>query len=73
MNRSSTDKSVPAFVKDPLAALQRAATIARQIGIDSGTGIVIVERGRIVHKSPEELRREMAAEDRSVAADPSDP
>lgn len=73
MNRSSPEESVPPFVKDPLAALQRAAAIARQIGIDTGTGIVIVEQGRIVHKSPEELRREMNTGDRNGTADASDP
>ncbi len=72
MNRGLLEDSAPAFVREPLAALRRAARIARQVGIIIGTGIVIVEHGRVVHKSPDELRRELDAAERSGAAGDSD-
>lgn len=41
-----------------LAALQRAARIARETAIRMNTGIVIVRDGQTVHVSADELRRE---------------
>jgi hypothetical protein len=37
--------------------MRRAAAMARQIAIETDTGIVIVRDGKIVHISAEELRR----------------
>jgi hypothetical protein len=45
-----------------LVALQRAARMARQIAIQTGTGIVVVQDGRTVHISADELRRQSEAE-----------
>ena len=52
-----------ANAKDPdlqgaLAALQRAAQQAREIAIQTNTGIVVVKDGKIVHISADELRQE---------------
>lgn len=49
-------------LRGSLAAMQRAARMARQIAIQTGTGIVVVRDGRIVHVPAEELRREAEAE-----------
>jgi len=38
-----------------LTAMQRAALLARQTAIQTGTGIVIVQDGQLVHVSAEEL------------------
>ena len=53
--------------KDPdlrasLAAIQRAAQLARRTAIQTETGIVIVRDGKIVHISAEELRRDASEE-----------
>jgi imidazolonepropionase-like amidohydrolase len=43
-------------VRNSLAAMKRAATIARKIAIDTNTGIVVVRDGKIVHISAKQLR-----------------
>lgn len=40
-----------------MAALQRAAALARKTAIQTDTGIVIVRDGEIVHVSAQELRQ----------------
>ncbi len=59
--------------KDPdlrasMAAMQRAAELARKTAIQTDTGIVIVRDGRIVHISAQELRQSQAA---NTVAQPS--
>ena len=44
-----------------LAALQRAAKLARETAIRMNTGIVIVRDGERVYVSADELRREVSA------------
>ena len=49
--------------KDPelrgsLAAMQRAAAMARKIAIQTNTAIVVVQDGKVVHISADQLRRE---------------
>ncbi|GAB6047534.1 hypothetical protein JCM19379_13580 [Methyloparacoccus murrellii] len=56
--------------KDPdlrasLAAIQRAAQLARRTAIQTETGIVIVRDGKIVHISAEELRRDASEENQN--------
>lgn len=41
-----------------MAALQRAALLARKIAIETGTHLVIVKDGKLLRISAEELRRE---------------
>jgi pyrimidine deaminase RibD-like protein len=48
-----------------LAAMQRAAELARKTAIQTETGIVIVQDGKLVHVSAEELRKEAVAEKNS--------
>lgn len=50
------------IAKDPdlrasMAAMQRAAELARKTAIQTDTGIVIVRDGQIVHISAQELRQ----------------
>lgn len=40
-----------------MAAMQRAAELARKTAIQTDTGIVIVREGQIVHISAQELRQ----------------
>lgn len=49
------------LAKDPdlrasLPALQRAAEIAKKIAMQTSTSIVVVQDGRLVHLSADELR-----------------
>lgn len=39
-------------------ALKRAATLARRTAIQTGTALVIMEAGRLVHISAEDLRKQ---------------
>lgn len=41
-----------------LAAIQRAAELARQVAIQTNTGIVVTRNGQIVRISASELRQE---------------
>ena len=45
-------------MRGSLAALQRAAEMAREIAIQTNTGIVICRDGEMVHISAAELRQE---------------
>jgi hypothetical protein len=46
-----------AEIERALDALRRAASMARQIAIDTNTGIVVVRDGKVVHISAKELRK----------------
>lgn len=48
-------------VRSALAALQRASELARTEAIQTDTSIVIVNSGKIVHVTAEELRQERAS------------
>lgn len=50
------------ILRGSLAAMQRAAELARKTAIQTDTGIVVVRDGKIVHVSAQELRRTMATE-----------
>lgn len=47
-------------LRGSLAAIRRAAEMARRTAIETETGIVVVERGRRIHISAEELRQRTA-------------
>ena len=44
------------LLRDSLAAMRRAAQLARQTAIQTNTSIVIVRDGQLVHVSAQELR-----------------
>ncbi len=48
-----------------MAAMQRAAALARKTAIQTDTGIVIVRDGRIVHVSAQELRQTASEEEKN--------
>jgi hypothetical protein len=48
-------------LRNSLAAMQRAAALARKVAIQTETGIVIEKEGKLVRISADELRKEAAA------------
>jgi hypothetical protein len=50
-----------------LAALERAAWLARQTAIQTNTHLVIVKDGRLLRIPPDELRRETKPKDATSA------
>lgn len=55
MNRHDIANAQDPDLRASLTAMQRAALLARQTAIQTGTGIVIVQDGQLVHVSAEEL------------------
>ena len=51
-----------------MAAMQRAAQMARQIAIQTDTAVIRVKNGQIVRVTVDELRAEIAAEQAALAA-----
>jgi mRNA degradation ribonuclease J1/J2 len=56
MNTKDISKAKDPDVRASLAALQRAAQLARKTAIQTDTEIVIVKNGQMVRISAEELR-----------------
>jgi hypothetical protein len=55
MNQHDIANAQDPDLRASLTAMQRAALLARQIAIQTGTSIVIVQDGQLVHVSAEEL------------------
>lgn len=55
------------LIRNSLAAMHRAAEMAREIAIQTNTGIVVTRNGEIVHVDADELRAEKAAEENKLA------
>lgn len=53
---STLSKERRAEIERALAAMRRAAAVARQIAIDTNTGIVVFRDGKVVRISAAELR-----------------
>lgn len=51
------------LLRDSIAAMHRAAEMAREIAIQTNTGIVVTRNGEIVRVSANELRAEKAAKE----------
>jgi Tfp pilus assembly protein FimT len=60
MNMRDLSKAKDPDVRSALAALQRAAELARTEAIQTNTSIIIVKNGKIVHVTAEELHQERA-------------
>jgi hypothetical protein len=58
MTQQDLSKAKNADVRGSLAALQRAADEARRIAIQTNTGIVIMQDGKLVHLSADDLRKQ---------------
>jgi len=57
MTQQEISKAKNPDLRASLVAMQRAAELARQIAIQTNTGIVIVQDGKLVHISADELRK----------------
>ena len=55
-------------LRGSMAAMQRAAQMARQIAIQTDTAVIRVKNGQIVRVPADELRAEIAAEQAALAA-----
>jgi hypothetical protein len=55
MNQYDIASAQDPDLRASLTAMQRAALLARQTAIQTGTSIVIVQDGQLVHVSAEEL------------------
>jgi imidazolonepropionase-like amidohydrolase len=63
MMKQDISKAKNPDLRASLNALHRAAEAARQTAIRTDTAIVIVQDGRIVRVTAEELKKEAAAKD----------
>jgi hypothetical protein len=57
MTQPELSKAKNPDLRASLVALQRAARMARQVAIQTNTAIVIVQNGKLVRISAEELRK----------------
>lgn len=56
MNKPDISKAKNPDLRASLAALQRAAQAARDVAVQTNTGIVLVQNGKLVKVSAQELR-----------------
>lgn len=59
MKHQDITKTSSQVLRDSMAALKRAGTLARKTAIQTNTHLVIVKDGEVVRISPDQLRREM--------------
>jgi len=57
-------------LRNSLAAMQRAARMARQTAIQTGTGIIIVQDGQLIRVSAEELSAAQLSTDKQDCNEP---
>jgi hypothetical protein len=62
VNAKDISKAKNPDLRGSLAALQRAAALARETAIQTNTNIVIEKNGKLVWISAEELRRQASEE-----------
>lgn len=58
MKQQDLSKAKDADLRGSLTAMQRAADEARRIAIQTNTGIVIVQDGKLVRLSADDLRKQ---------------
>lgn len=66
MNDKDLSEAKDPDIRASLAALRRAAQLARKIAIQTETGIVVVSNGRMHRISADELRQRSAADEPPV-------
>jgi hypothetical protein len=66
MNAKDLSEAKDPDVRACLGALLRAAELARQIAIQTGTNIVIVKDGKLLRISADELRQQALAKNSPV-------
>jgi len=63
MSAQDISKAKNPDLRASLAAMQRAAKLARKVAVQTDTGIVLVQDGELVHISADELRRNVLEEE----------
>jgi hypothetical protein len=58
MTEQELSKAKDESIKGELAALRRAARAARELAVRTGTAIVVVRDGKLVHVTADELRKQ---------------
>ncbi len=58
MKSTDLSQAEDPVLRGSIAALRRAAALARQTAIQTGTALVVMEGGRLIRISPEELRQQ---------------
>lgn len=66
MNSADISQAKDPDLRSSLAALRRAAALARKEAIQTGTEIVVVRNGRLVRISTETLRQQSETENGSA-------
>ncbi len=61
MNGKAFDRSSHPEVHAAMAAMERAAAMARKIAIQTETAIIVVQDGKRMRVTAEELRKQQAA------------
>ncbi|MGY6121863.1 hypothetical protein ACW9YQ_16065 (plasmid) [Paraburkholderia strydomiana] len=61
MRQQDLSKAKNPDLRASLAAMQRAAELARRTALQTDTAIVVVQNGKLVHISAEELRNGQSA------------
>lgn len=56
MKSNDLSQATDPVLRGSMAALKRAAALARQTAIQTGTALVVMEGGRLIRIPPEELR-----------------
>ncbi|TLU87854.1 MAG: hypothetical protein FDX21_03295 [Chlorobium sp.] len=72
MNAKDISTAKNPDLRGSLAALQRAAALARETAIQTNTNIVIEKDGKLVWISAKELRRQASEVKESINPQPSD-
>jgi hypothetical protein len=70
MNLSNTinEDEMDIEVRDSLAAMKRAAMLARKVAIQTDTGIVVMENNQLRYITAQELRSEVSAGNSDMTA-----
>jgi hypothetical protein len=67
MNSKNISEAKDPDLRGSMAALQRAALLARKTAIQTDTHLVIVKDGQLLRISPEELRQQAEKNDTPTA------
>lgn len=60
MNTKDISEAKDPDLRASVAAMQRAAELARKTAIQTGTDLIVVRDGKLIRIPPHELRKEMA-------------
>ena len=66
MTQKDLSKAKNPDIRNSLAAMQRAAEFARKIALQTGTALVMVKDGKIMHIPAEQLRKDDQERERTA-------